>query len=914
MASAADPLETLDEPRLSHSTNGSRFLARRRYLKRLAILLIVVSTVALLLFEFVPASFPIRGSPISAAASCTSSGVLPNPVGATTVNTDSTWCASSHSTWLHAGGVVSVGSASSSVSLTIKNVSVQIDDNVTIGNYGKSYRPVSLTVDNATIAFTHTDAGIRVDYVVSSMSTGDVVVIKSGSLPMGKGSGTPGACPACTLIQGNISNQYAYPIGLKVLSGTGSYKPSKIQVSGTRFSYLGNYWNYSVAALDFSISPGASYSVVAPGSFVKYVNFTGPFGQIAAPQFGKLGGPVAVRMGDTMPLQYAYFYGGYIGADRIRYLWDSWLYGLCQYMYSWSAQSRPALIQNTSFWYGNGSQHQGGGCKDIGFFDTYVVARNNFLGGGLDANAQDGDAGHNTIEGWVSGYPKPAGSPGPRCATNAGGYFTYNDNTVWGGQYSTDAIVILYCNNHINMTNDRFDTWTPMSSRGGLVVALNPSVPQIVQGGATLSNLVINNASGQYVFPGFLLSMTSPNVLQNVQINGTGAAGQCFTLGPYANSTTAVSIACRRYLYGVKIQNTTGVTFKSTVFSQVATDWSLSGVSGLALLDQAIDRVPQTMVSVQPTTVTWKWDTLNANHTYRLYRNGTTPAAFDFAADTNGTGSVVVANPSDGTYSYTLVDLSPPQGPTGTPVKLTVAPGVVTMSAVDSVRFSSAVSYTNGSQSSVSAVWSVDNGTMRSDGTFLPWSAGDWTVCAVFENLSDCANVTVVPGPMAHVSLQPASVDMQVGQSVGLGAEATDAKGNTVPLLSLTWTVVPTSLGTVQRGSVFVAQSVGSGSLVANASSGGLTLRSSIPVTVSSSALPVNSSLGDAFTLVLVFVGVGGTLIGVFYVIRRRGRQEGISGPEESAADALGYQCTQCNAEVSEADTACPNCGARFQG
>ncbi len=902
---------------------GSTLLARMRHGKGPTILIVSLTLVALLSAGLASTSSHLPGIPLASAASCTSSGVLPNRGGTTTVNVNSTWCASSRSTWLHAGGLVSVGSSSAYVSLTIKNVSVQVDGNFTVGSLADAFKAVNLIIDNATIAFIHPDTGITIDYVGSSSVVGDTVIVKSGAVPLSASTPTPGRCIACTVIQGNVSDFGTYPFGIHVLSGTGANRQSKVVVYGTRFVNLGNYWNYSRAALDLAIIDGSSYSVLAPGSKFEYLNFTGPFGQNATWAFGTIGNPVETAMGDAAPIQRSFFYGGYMGVNQGRFVWDNWFYGLCQYGYSYSSLAKPAVWQNNSFWYGNGTQHQGGGCKNINFFYPYTRARNNFIGSFLGGNVLDGAANNTIVNGLLAGTPGDThnGNSGVGCADNgAGGWAVFTNVTLWGGAQSGDAIQNMYCNNHLNMSNDKYDSLWPAAQRGGLYIGLNPGFPQVVQGGSTLTRLIVNNASDfGNIKPGFSLSWTSPNVLSYITVNGTGYShSRCIRIGPYANATTATYVTCRSYGYGVRIENTTGVTFIATMFTNMASpnvDWFLSGADGVTLVDQNIAVESQTMQSVQTTSVSWKWNNLKVDHDYRLYRNGTTPTAIAFSSDGSGMGTVALTNPNDDIYAYTLLDLGPSQGASPSPVNLIVSPRTVTVSASGSVHFSSVVSYSDGSESPASPTWSAENGTIQSDGTFLPWSSGNWTVCASFGNLTDCADVSVVPGLMVRLIPRPANVDATVGQSVVLGAQAFDAKGNPLASVSLTWGVTPSALGSIEQGTVFVARAVGSGSLHVSATSNGVTLTSSISVTVSSSSVfPGGLSLDNPLFTALLLAGIGGALIAVFFAIRRKARRDVPSGTTELPGEAFVYRCGSCDAEVSEVDTVCPNCGVRFRG
>lgn len=104
--------------------------------------------------------------------------------------------------------------------------------------------------------------------------------------------------------------------------------------------------------------------------------------------------------------------------------------------------------------------------------------------------------------------------------------------------------------------------------------------------------------------------------------------------------------------------------------------------------------------------------------------------------------------------------------------------------------------------------WASSNGTITSDGTFYPWSAGTISIEAFSGNLTDVFNITVQAGVGQSLSIVTSEAQAKVSNT--LEANLIDARGNSKPATDVVWDVdgvyagvgtphwTPTELGDVQ--------------------------------------------------------------------------------------------------------------------
>ncbi|MCD6549504.1 hypothetical protein J7K41_02210, partial [Candidatus Micrarchaeota archaeon] len=163
-------------------------------------------------------------------------------------------------------------------------------------------------------------------------------------------------------------------------------------------------------------------------------------------------------------------------------------------------------------------------------------------------------------------------------------------------------------------------------------------------------------------------------------------------------------------------------------------------------------------------------------------------------------------------------------------------------------------------------LWSSDGGVINDSGTFTATEVGTYTVTANVTvdsvalvrgigafarlipseylrssyTLTDTATVDVTPGEPAVINVTPDSIAVSVGDTVELSGYVQDEYGNVITCAEPSWTVSPSSLGTVVPSTgnnvVFIPSEGGEGTIVATYGS----LHTEIPVSVDASAPTVS--------------------------------------------------------------------------
>ena len=81
--------------------------------------------------------------------------------------------------------------------------------------------------------------------------------------------------------------------------------------------------------------------------------------------------------------------------------------------------------------------------------------------------------------------------------------------------------------------------------------------------------------------------------------------------------------------------------------------------------------------------------------------------------------------------------------------------------------------------------WACSNGTITSDGTFYPWSAGTISIEAFSGNLTDVFNITVQAGVGQTLRIMTSQAQAKVANT--LEANLIDARGNSKPATDVVW-------------------------------------------------------------------------------------------------------------------------------
>jgi acid phosphatase len=176
-------------------------------------------------------------------------------------------------------------------------------------------------------------------------------------------------------------------------------------------------------------------------------------------------------------------------------------------------------------------------------------------------------------------------------------------------------------------------------------------------------------------------------------------------------------------------------------------------------------------------------------------------------------------------------------------VALIVYPTAATLQP-DQVQDFTAVGLTvAGDTASIAVTWSATGGTVdtnsvggRHYGHYHNASCGQYTVTATSEpgNLTASASVTVACAiPVATVTVSPASVSLQIGQSSQLTATPKDANGNPLTGRAITWSSSNTAIATVS-GSGLVTGVAAGGPATITATSEGRSGSAAVTVTTAS--------------------------------------------------------------------------------
>jgi uncharacterized protein YjdB len=185
-------------------------------------------------------------------------------------------------------------------------------------------------------------------------------------------------------------------------------------------------------------------------------------------------------------------------------------------------------------------------------------------------------------------------------------------------------------------------------------------------------------------------------------------------------------------------------------------------------------------------------------------------------------------------------------GPNSTVTELVLSPSSATLQP-NQVQDFTAVGFTAaGDTAQIAVSWSASGGTVdtnsaggRHYGHYKNGSCGQYALTATSTpgNLSARANITVAcaAAPVATVTVSPASVNLQAGQTSPLTATLTDANGTVLTGRTVTWSSDNGSVATVNASGLVTA--AGAGSATITATSEGKSGTASVTV----SSIPVAS-------------------------------------------------------------------------
>jgi uncharacterized protein YjdB len=212
-------------------------------------------------------------------------------------------------------------------------------------------------------------------------------------------------------------------------------------------------------------------------------------------------------------------------------------------------------------------------------------------------------------------------------------------------------------------------------------------------------------------------------------------------------------------------------------------------------------------------------------------------------------------------------------GPTAPPpvASVVIAVGPATVLVGQSLPLSATTRSASGAPLTGRAIrWSSSNaavGTVSDAGLFSAVAVGSTTITATSEGASGTAAFTVLPVPVASVSVTPTAGTLLVGQSLQLAAAPRDSIGGTLSGRDVAWSSSEASRATVSGAGLVTALSVGPVTISASSEgrSGSATL-SVLPVPVASVLVSTPSALvqiGQTLQLsATTRDSVGGTLSG----------------------------------------------------
>ena len=154
---------------------------------------------------------------------------------------------------------------------------------------------------------------------------------------------------------------------------------------------------------------------------------------------------------------------------------------------------------------------------------------------------------------------------------------------------------------------------------------------------------------------------------------------------------------------------------------------------------------------------------------------------------------------------------------TGDVATVEVTPGERDVTAGENFQFQAQAFNVHGYPLHATPSWAVTNevGDIDAVGLFTAEKAGSGNVVATANGQSGQASVTVAPGALAAVYVEPQAIQLKAGEDVQLTARGVDAVGNEVPLEPL-WSLTA-DLGELSPNGAFKALRAGSGEIVVEA-------------------------------------------------------------------------------------------------
>jgi len=159
-----------------------------------------------------------------------------------------------------------------------------------------------------------------------------------------------------------------------------------------------------------------------------------------------------------------------------------------------------------------------------------------------------------------------------------------------------------------------------------------------------------------------------------------------------------------------------------------------------------------------------------------------------------------------------------PSDPIQQVVQVVVVPESLSLAPAQQFKFGAYGRTASGDSAAVAVSWSASGGSIAPDGMFAADTAvGEFQVSATSAalKLSAASWVRIRRRPVASVTVTPASVSVQVGQTAQLAAMPRDSAGNALPRRAVTWASDNPGVATVDGTGLVTANAGGSATITA---------------------------------------------------------------------------------------------------